>query len=271
MIYEWKDKVVLITGAATGIGAEIVKIIVGEGTRYVAVLDIAEGPGIDLQNELNAKYGEDKVKFYKCDVTDEDLLLGYFDEIHAKYGLEVVINNAGIMNDSYKTYKKQIEINVTALVTGTLKAMDLMRKDKGGKGGTIINISSIVALHQSPLLPIYFATKSAVLQFSNCIGLDDFYSRTDVRVLTICYGATDTPLLDLKNLATFDEHLQSILPERLQVYPFQLKENAAQGLVDAFKVGESGSTWLSTTNRPVKDITTTVKKAYELLTNLVFE
>lgn len=52
------------------------------------------------------------MKFYKCDVTNEEKLLGYFEEIHKKYGLDVVINNAGIMNDSYRTYKKQIEINV---------------------------------------------------------------------------------------------------------------------------------------------------------------
>lgn len=46
-----------------------------------------------------------------------------------------------------------------------------MRKDNGGKGGTIVNISSIVGLMQSFLLPVYSAAKSAVLQFSNCLGV----------------------------------------------------------------------------------------------------
>lgn len=46
-----------------------------------------------------------------------------------------------------------------------------MRKDHGGKGGTIINISSIVGIWRAETLPVYTATKSAVLQFSNCLGV----------------------------------------------------------------------------------------------------
>ena len=65
----------------------------------------------------------------------------------------------------------------TALVNGTLKAIELMRIDKGGRGGTVINVSSIAALVQrSPFLFVYAATKSAVLQFSNCIGVSPFCS-----------------------------------------------------------------------------------------------
>lgn len=51
--------------------------------------------------------------------------------------------------------------------------MDIMRKDEGGKGGVIVNISSIAALLQDEFLPIYYGTKSAVLQFSNCIGVSN--------------------------------------------------------------------------------------------------
>ncbi|KOB64250.1 putative alcohol dehydrogenase, partial [Operophtera brumata] len=102
MAYEWKDKIVLITGAATAIGAAV----------HVAVLDINEKAGVSLQDELNAKYGK-KVKFYKCDVSDEEQLLGIFKAVVDEQGyLDVVVNNAGIMNDSLKTYRKMIEVNV---------------------------------------------------------------------------------------------------------------------------------------------------------------
>lgn len=53
----------------------------------------------------------------------------------------------------------------------TMKAIDIMGADKGNSGGTIVNISSQHALSQSPHLPVYTATKTAVLQFSNCIGV----------------------------------------------------------------------------------------------------
>lgn len=46
-----------------------------------------------------------------------------------------------------------------------------MRKDDGGKGGTVINIASIAGLCQMSVMPIYWATKAAVIQFSNCIGV----------------------------------------------------------------------------------------------------
>ncbi|CAH2216214.1 jg19232, partial [Pararge aegeria aegeria] len=74
------------------------------------------------------------------------------------------------MNDHPDVYEKEMLVNVSSLIKGSLTAYKLMRKDRDGRGGTIINISSIVALVQTPLLPVYSATKSAVLQFSNCLG-----------------------------------------------------------------------------------------------------
>lgn len=65
-----------------------------------------------------------------------------------------------------------------------------MRKDKGGKGGVILNISSTAALCQMPLSPIYSATKSAVLQFSNCIGVSinkAFLGINKIRQLIVSY------------------------------------------------------------------------------------
>lgn len=61
--------------------------------------------------------------------------------------------------------------------------MQIMGKDKGGQGGTVINISSIAALSQSPLMPIYFGTKSAVLQFSTCLGVSILKEATVFRNL----------------------------------------------------------------------------------------
>lgn len=71
-----------------------------------------------LQNELNEKYGANKVRFIKGDVTNEDHLMGAFDAILKDYGyVDVVVNNAGIMNDSKEMYKKEIEVNLVRLYT----------------------------------------------------------------------------------------------------------------------------------------------------------
>ncbi|GBP31500.1 15-hydroxyprostaglandin dehydrogenase [Eumeta japonica] len=269
--YEVTDKVFIVTGGATGLGALMVRSFLKEGARYIAFLDIAQDAGLALESELNTKHGEGKVKFIKCDVTDEDGLLSAYDEVAKAAGyVDVVINNAGIMNDSKKLYKKEIAINVTALVTGTLKAVELMRKDKGGRGGTVINISSIAGLVQSPILPIYFATKSAVLQFSNCIGMEPHHSRTGVRVIAMCFGATDTPLLSPEKIGGCDDVSDAELPERTKQFYWQRPESAVAGVVEAFKKGASASTWLAANDKPVIDITDNVKEAYNVLSRGVF-
>lgn len=200
-------------------------------------------------------------------------VLGIFDEVVKEQGtLDVLINNAGIMNDSYETYKKQIDINVTALVAGSLRAMEIMGKNHGGKGGAVINLASVAALSQSHLIPIYFATKSAVLQFTNCIGRDEYYSKTGVRMIVMCLGATDTPLLSDAKLGSFDKEIAATYQQALRAdYPFQRMESAAQGIVDAYKRGESGSTWLANADKPVKEITQNVQKAYSILSEPIYE
>ncbi|XP_047528133.1 15-hydroxyprostaglandin dehydrogenase [NAD(+)]-like [Vanessa atalanta] len=271
-MFDIRNKVVLITGGSIGIGAKVIEFLLDENVKHVANLDIAEDKGIALQNQLNKKYGVNKVKFIKGDVTNQDDLFGAYQTTIKDHGyIDIVINNAGIMNDAKDKYKKEIEVNVTALVSSTLKAMDMMRKDEGGKGGVVMNMSSIAALYQDPLIPIYFGTKSAVLQFSNCIGLPEYYDRTGVRVLAICFGATDTSLLSKEKLGNFDKIVEKKMLDNISNHRLQKAESAARGVVDAIKQGESGSTWLSIADKPVKDVTSTIKKAYGILSELVYE
>ncbi|XP_061383371.1 15-hydroxyprostaglandin dehydrogenase [NAD(+)]-like [Danaus plexippus] len=271
MLFDLKNRVVLITGGCNGIGAKVIEFLLDEDVKHIANLDVSEDIGIAKQDKLNEKYGENKVKFYKCDVTNDAELLGAYQSVLDEHGyIDVVINNAGIMNDSKETYRKQIQINFLALTTSTLKAMDIMRKDEGGKGGVIVNISSIAALLQDEFLPIYYGTKSAVLQFSNCIGLPRYFSRTGVRVLTMCFGATNTALLHKDMMGNFDKVIENEMMDILSKHPMQKVESAALCMIEVLKRGKSGSTWLSIADKPAQDITPEVKKAYGILTELIF-
>ncbi|KAM3963418.1 LOW QUALITY PROTEIN: putative short-chain type dehydrogenase/reductase y4vI [Aphomia sociella] len=264
MVHDLKNKVVIITGAATGIGSRVVRKLVAENVKLIGILDIAEKQGLELQDELNAKY--EKVKFIKCDVTNDDQLYAAFDAVVREGGtLDILINNAGILNDNLNTYRLQIDLNVKALITSTIKGIDIMSKEKGGNGGVVINISSIAALSQLPETPIYCGTKTAVLQFSNCVGMEQYYSRNGVRVIAVCYGATDTPLLHLKNMGNFDSKIEEDLPELLNTLPLQKPDDAANGLVEVLKKGDSGTTWLINKGKPAEDITSVVKQAYEIV------
>jgi short-subunit dehydrogenase len=65
----------------------------------------------------------------------------------------------------------------TATINSTLKSFDMMGADKGGSGGTVVNVSSLLALKRTPHLPVFTSTKLAVLQFSNSIGVSITFSR----------------------------------------------------------------------------------------------
>ncbi|RVE54800.1 hypothetical protein evm_000567 [Chilo suppressalis] len=266
MVYEVKDKVFFITGAANGIGAGTVKNLLAEGAKHVAILDVATEQGVNLQNELNSKYGDNRTKFYQCDVTNEERLYNVYDEVKKDQGyIDTVINNAGILNDGIPAYKKAIAINVQALISSTYKALELMRKDDGGKGGTIINVSSIAALHSGPGFPVYFTTKSAVLQFTNCLGMEPTYSRTGVRVLTVCFGFTDTTILHSNKFGLFEPEQKKFLMEHLKEARMQKVDSAARGMLEVFKKGESASTWLIDADKPAEDITSSMNEAYKIL------
>ncbi|XP_023945707.2 15-hydroxyprostaglandin dehydrogenase [NAD(+)] [Bicyclus anynana] len=268
-MFDVKDKVFLVTGAASGIGAGVVRALLDRGAKNVAVLDVNINAGEALIKELNAKHGEKKAIFIKCDVATNDVDTA-FDETFKQFGyIDCVINNAGLMNDHPDIYEKQMLVNVSGLIIGSMKAYNAMRKDKDGRGGTIINISSIVALIQTPLLPIYSATKSAVLQFSNCLGMNVHYSRSDVRVIAVCFGITDTNLIKGR-IGCIDEETEERMMIAIKKFPAQCIDSAVTGLLAAYEKGDSGSTWLVTTDRPAEEITDNVKKAFDILGQGVF-
>ncbi|XP_069365546.1 15-hydroxyprostaglandin dehydrogenase [NAD(+)]-like isoform X1 [Maniola hyperantus] len=263
MMHEFKEKVVIVTGGASGIGAHIVKEFLKEGAKYVAFLDIAENVGVKLEDELKTCYGEDKVSFFKCDVTKDEELFGIYEKVQKDFnGIDVIVNNAGIASETAKTFKKTIETNLSATISSTYKAIDLMRVDHGGKGGTVVNISSIAALSLgSPSLFTYTATKMAVLHFSNCVGKEEYYRHTNVRVLTICFGITESGIWDKMNV--IDELIQDIV-NNVKDKKMQSVEVAAQGLMQCYRTGKSGSTWLINHNK-VTDISDDVQRAFKVM------
>lgn len=81
--------------------------------QQVAVLDIDEESGNDLQELLCHEYGKGKMKYMKCDITKEDQLFGAFNAIADDHGhIDIVINNAGLVNEStMDLIRKEIEVN----------------------------------------------------------------------------------------------------------------------------------------------------------------
>ncbi|XP_066583832.1 uncharacterized protein [Prorops nasuta] len=245
-----KDKRAIVTGAANGLGLAFTKELLRNGAAAVAMLDNEAKAGEDAMERLNAEFGKNRALFMQCDVTNNSQFDETFKEaVNILGGLDILINNAGIINEV--DFSKAIDVNVTAVIRGTLLGIQQMRKDGGYKGGAIVNIASMSGLKAYPQLPVYSATKHAVITFSRSFAQPYHYQKSGVRILVLCPGLTTTSLLeDLKsNVENPEDFMTSIgHPEVQRV------ESVAHGLVYVIRCAQNGSIWISEDGKPVYEI-----------------
>jgi len=248
-----KGKTALVTGGATGIGLEYVKALLKNGAQNVAVCDVDVRKGENAVRELQTEYGADRVIFIKTDVTNIAELEEAFKKTHTTFkALDIVINNAGILDDS--RWELEIAINVNAVVRGTLLGLKYMGKDKGGKGGVVVNIASILGLAPLAGSPIYVATKHAVIGLTRSFGLPYHFDRTGIRVMAMCPGVTDTPLISEAHRRQLQEEWGDEAGRELDELPKQQPESVAKGMIHLIENGSSGSVWVAEGGQPVYEI-----------------
>lgn len=249
MAKDLKQKTVVITGGAEGIGYEIADNYLKKQAKLVILLDINEKQGAEAVKTLTSKYGVDKAVFYKCDViTDLEAVSKKIFTTHKQ--VDVLVNNAGILND--KLAKKTIDINVTAVVEWSMKFWGYMRKDREGNGGTIVNLASIYGYRIDQFLPIYQASKFAVMGFTKSLGHEYNYKKTGVRVVAICPGFTETKLTAQPK--AWDDTCTGDFKDFLDAQAWQKVDMVGKAAVDIFERGESASAWLIEGSRPIAEV-----------------
>jgi len=166
------DRVVLITGGASGIGAAFVRAFAGQGAR-VAFLDIDEAAGAALAAEVAAEAGTVPL-FMPCDLLDIDALRAAMAEVHRKLGdTAVLVNNAA--NDQRHVLADVTPAEFDWTIGVNLKhvffaAQAVVPQMKAQGGGSIINMSSIAWMRGAPALPVYAAAKAAIVGFTNSLA-----------------------------------------------------------------------------------------------------
>jgi NAD(P)-dependent dehydrogenase (short-subunit alcohol dehydrogenase family) len=187
-----QDRVVVVTGAGSGLGLASARRMAAEGARIVAVdIDAACG-------ELAAK--ETGGEFVAADVADEAQVRDLFDGIAERYGrIDVAFNNAGISppdDDSILTtgldaWRRVQEINLTSVYLCCKYVLPHMQRQQKG---SIINTASFVAVLGAATSQIsYTASKGGVLAMSRELGVQ--FAREGIRVNALCPGPINTPLL----------------------------------------------------------------------------
>lgn len=195
------DKVVLITGAARGIGAETARRLAAKGARVSLV-------GLE-PDRLRALAGElgDRAVWFEADVTDQASMESAVEATVAAFGgLDVVLANAGVANNGTVAISpadavvRTIQVNLEGVVRTVCAALPHVTQRRG----YLALVSSTAAFTMMPGMAAYAASKAGVEQFANCLRLE--VAHKGVKVGSIHPGWIDTDMVrdQRKDLKTFD-------------------------------------------------------------------
>ncbi|WP_404482096.1 SDR family oxidoreductase [Novosphingobium sp. BL-52-GroH] len=187
------DTIALVTGAAGGIGREIVKAMKAAGATVIAT-DLRESAEIE---------GADH--YLRHDVTSEADWRAAEALVRETYGrLDVLVNNAGFSivtrfeDTPLSEFHKVNAINVDSAIIGTQVMLELLKE--GGKarlsGASVINFSSVGGLRGAAFNAAYCVSKAAIKMLSKCLGAEFAALKYNIRVNSVHPGGIETPMLN---------------------------------------------------------------------------
>ena len=190
-----ESKVVVITGASSGIGEATARLLAKQGNKVVLAAR-RENKLKQIVSEINAEGGQAIYQLVDvANIIDQESLANKVIETYGK--IDVWINNAGIMplsllsEDKVEDWDKCIEINLKGVLYGIHACLNIMRKQKSGH---IINIGSLSS-HQTGLAcGIYAATKFGVRAISETLREEEAFGKSGIRVTMLAPGMIATEL-----------------------------------------------------------------------------
>lgn len=203
------DRVAIVTGAASGIGAAVARRLAAEGASVVFV-DLNEAGA-----HANAADAGGKSFGVRCDISDPDDVAALHTTVMERLGrLDVLVNAAGVVavtpwdHLTYEAWSKVMRVNLDGTFLMCKASSDAMRK---GGYGRIVNIASDTLYMGTPHMAHYIASKGAVLSFTRALATE--LGEYKITANCVCPGLTDTDGVrhgPLKDAFEFVSSLQAI-------------------------------------------------------------
>ncbi|XP_072931676.1 alcohol dehydrogenase 1-like [Epargyreus clarus] len=126
----------------------------------------------------------------------------------------------------------------------SLKFYDYMRKDRGGDGGTIVNLASIYGWRITPFAPFYNASKFGVIGFTKSLGHEYNFKKTGVRVVALCPGYTYTKLTAHVLLRDDDTSVLEDFVKEGEANEWQQVDSVGKGVIEVVEKADTGTVWV---------------------------
>jgi NAD(P)-dependent dehydrogenase (short-subunit alcohol dehydrogenase family) len=189
-----EGKLVVITGAATGIGRATALLFAREGARVV-IGDVNEEGAQETADSVNAETGDARARFFPTDVSRaEDMQSLMRDAAEFMGAIDVIVNNAGAQRSGRVTdfdeseWDRLMQVNPKSCFLSAKYGVPYLR-ERGG--GSIVNMASLAGLKGGPGMTAYSASKGAIVAFTTALAAE--LASDNIRVNCVCPGWIDTP------------------------------------------------------------------------------
>lgn len=254
MTFDLTGKNVVYVGGFSGIGFQTCRMIMKKKITNLVICSRMEN--VEMLQQLQTEVTTVKVHFVHMNIVDRANIEHAVKQIAGMVSsIDVLVNGVGVLAD--KDVETTIDVNLTGLINTTLAFLPFMDKTINGRGGIVVNISSVYGLEPAPAFAVYSAAKHGVVGFTRSLGNEFYYRKTGIACICACPGLTTSELMtNLRDKVTWGHHSEE-LADVVEKAKKQTPEECAVNIIKAIEMMKNGGIFLCNLGQ-LKEVVPTV-------------